>query len=103
MYAVPFSNTKSVGDEVVLHSRINLYDIPSLSSHIQILDTAALIFSSDDVACPEVHDMCPVLERSAKLCSIDSQSKWLVTRGPDVYVGVLLNRRPLAGRAGREE
>ena len=95
----------SIGDEVVLHRGIHLYDVASLSPDIQVEDLTVLGLSRKSISGSQEHDVAPVLEGSAKLGSVDGQTERLVSRGADVDIGVLCDRRASSCEAagGREE
>lgn len=86
-------NGHSVRNEVVLDSWISLYNVPTLPTHIQVVDGASLgVLVGHCSTWAEQHDVGAVLEGTAKLGSVDGQSEWLVGGGADVHVGVLLDR-----------
>ena len=85
-------DVQSVWDEIVLHRRIDLNDVPPLATHIQVVKSATLNSCQHIHPRTQNHNMAPVLEGSSKLGGVDGKTKRLVGCGANVHIGVLFNR-----------
>ena len=84
---------QSIGHKVVLHGRICLDNVPTLSTDIEVMDGASFGISvSEGTARAELHDVGAVLEGTTKLSGVDGQTKRFVSGRADVNIGVLLHR-----------
>lgn len=102
--ALPRGNGESVGDEVILHRGEGLNDVAPFPSHVQVVDTTVTIIRiGDHLTGTELDDVGPVLEGAAKLCCVYGQSEWLVGRGANVHIRVLLHWGTLASDTAGEK
>ncbi len=79
MYTVFTIHGESIGDKVILHRWVSLYDVSSLPSDIEVMDTpTAFLVRGEHRAWAELHDMRSVLEGAAELSGVDGQAEGLV-------------------------
>ena len=72
MVEVVVDHCQVVGNEVVFHTWIDLYDVPALTTHIDVEDT---LFATDTIR--PLHDaknVRPVLEYAPELSTIQRQT-----------------------------
>ena len=93
MQAFTLRYVESIGNEVVLHRRVHLDNVPPLPPHIQVMDHAI-----PSIACwqfrpgTKYHHMASVLKGSSKLGSVDGQAKRFVCGRANVNIRILLDR-----------